>query len=108
MSSPKKIETRGTYLIVHFADSVKHIDMQTYLKEWKSTAAQRLLKNISTDLSKVYLEDGYAISWPGYNLSIDPETFYQDALDGYPVAVSASIVSSAREQVINALRRVLV
>ena len=81
---PKNIETKGTYLIVHFEDGVKHIDMEKYLKDWHSADAQKLLKNISSDLVKVYLEDGYAISWPKYNLSIDPETFYTDAISGYP------------------------
>lgn len=83
MISPKKVETKDTYLIVHFSDGAKYIDMREYLKEWQAEG-KRLLKNITRDLATVYLEDGYAISWPDYNFSIDPEIFYRDATDGYP------------------------
>jgi hypothetical protein len=82
--SPIKVETSGHYLIVHFSDGVRHLDMGVYLKKWRSADAGRLLGNIDRDLKDAYLEDGYAISWKGYNLSIDPETFYEDATKGYP------------------------
>ena len=36
MISPKKVEVKDTYLIVHFADGVKYIDMREYLKEWQA------------------------------------------------------------------------
>lgn len=97
--SPRKVETKDTYLIVHFEDGVKHIDMKKYLKDWQSADAQKLLQNLSGDLSKVYLEDGYAISWPNYKLSIDPETFYKDADSGYPMDISASLVKTLKKLV---------
>jgi hypothetical protein len=40
------------------------------------------------------LEDGYAITWPGYQFSIDPEVLYEDAVDGYPQKVSAKLISA--------------
>jgi hypothetical protein len=98
MFEPKKLEFDDNVMIVHFKDgSVKHIDMLQYLPEWDSISAQKLLKNIKTDLIKGYLEDGYAITWPGYNFSIDPEILYEDAVDGYPQKVSAKLISALQK-----------
>jgi len=100
--SPVKLETNGHYLIVHFPDGVKHLDMSSYLKDWQSSDAKRLLNNIDNDLKNVYLEDGYAISWNGYRFSIDPEIFYKDAIKGYPKTKSVASI-----RLITALKRLL-
>jgi hypothetical protein len=100
--NPKKVEVLNTFLIITFDDSVKYLDMSMYLKHWESSEAKRLLKHITTDLKKAYLEDGYSISWKGYNFSIDPEEFYNDALDGYP---NTKAIATAK--LINVLKKML-
>jgi hypothetical protein len=84
--SPKKVYVDDHFhLFVEYSNGeIKKLDLT------KALTGSSLIKNIKL-AKQVFLEDGYAISWPN-GISIDPEHVYQDGttVQNIPVASSYS------------------
>ena len=76
--SPKKVWTDDKFnLYVEFKDGkIKKINIKTFLAS--DNADSKKVKSDLNVFKKVFLEDGYAISWPNLNVSLDPESIYEE------------------------------
>jgi len=82
--SPKKVYVDDAFnLFVEYADGeIKKLDLTQAL------AGSSLVRNI-TLCKQVFLEDGYAITWPN-GMSLDPDHVYQDGTSVKKIPVASS------------------